>query len=175
LKALLEGFRVMTMDEAAPLGDIFITATGMKDVIVDRHFRAMKDGAIVCNTGHYDCELNLPDLRALAASVRTIREDNEEVRLADGRRVYVLGQGRLVNLACAEGHPSEVMDMSFSNQALALCKMAKEHAGLANDVYTLPPETDQHIAEIKLRTMGVGIDTLTPEQIAYASDYSAGT
>ncbi len=175
LKATLEGYRVMPMDEAAKIGDIFITATGMKDVIVKRHFASMKDGAVVCNTGHYDCELNLGDLETLASRKRTVRPNNEEYTLEDGRRVYVIGQGRLVNLAAAEGHPSEVMDMSFANQAQALCMVASTHQDLGRKVYTLPAENDQRIATIKLQTQGIAIDALTEEQITYATDYSAGT
>ena len=176
LKALLEGFRVMTMDEAAKIGDIFITATGMKDIIVGRHFDTMKDGAVVCNTGHYDCELNLEDLEKLAEGrVREIRANNEEYTLSGGRRVYVLARGRLVNLAAAEGHPSEVMDMSFANQFLALKALAEGGAKLEKKVYVLPTEQDQEVAEIKLKTMGISIDTLSDDQIAYATDYAAGT
>jgi adenosylhomocysteinase len=165
----------MKMDDAAKLGDIFITATGMKDVIVGRHFDGMKDGAIVCNTGHYDCEINLADLEARTKSKRTIRPNNEEYTLKDGRRIYVLAQGRLVNLAAAEGHPSEVMDMSFANQFMALCKLAKDGRSLEKKVYELPKELDQELAGLKLATMGYKIDTLTAEQIAYHNDYSAGT
>ena len=128
LRAVMEGYRVMTMDEAAKLGDIFCTATGMEDVIVGRHFASMKDGAIVCNTGHYDCEIKSTDLEAQATSVRTIRQDNEEFLMPDGRRIFLLARGRLVNLAAAEGHPSEVMDMSFANQFLSLVRLAKEAA-----------------------------------------------
>jgi adenosylhomocysteinase len=175
LKATLDGFEVMTMDAAAGIGDIFITATGMKDVIVERHFRSMKDGAIVCNTGHYDCEINLPELAALAKTVREIRPNNEEHTLADGRRIYVLAKGRLVNLAAAEGHPSEVMDMSFANQFLAMLRLAKEGRNLKPEVYVLPPEQDQELARLKLETMGISIDELTAEQKSYADDYSAGT
>jgi adenosylhomocysteinase len=176
LKAVLDGYRVMPMDEAAKVGDIFITATGVRDIITGKHFESMKDGAIVCNTGHYDVELNLKDLEALAKSKREIRANNEEYTLKNGNRVYVLAQGRLVNLAAAEGHPSEVMDMSFSNQFLALCRLAKAgKGGLKNTVYELPPEQDQELASIKLGTMGVKIDTLTEEQKRYANDYSAGT
>ena len=175
LKAILEGHRVMPMDQAAKIGDIFITATGMKDVLVGRHFDVMKDGAIVCNTGHYDCEINLKDLEARSKGRRTVRPNCEEYTLKDGRRIYVLAQGRLVNLAAAEGHPSEVMDMSFANQYLALCRLAKDGKTLDKKVYELPKELDQEIAGLKLQTMGVGIDKLTAEQIAYASDYSAGT
>jgi adenosylhomocysteinase len=175
LKATLEGFRVMPMDEAAKIGDIFITATGMKDVIIGRHFESMKDGALVCNTGHYDCEINLVDLEAQAKGKREVRKDNEEYTLKDGRRVYVLGQGRLINLAAAEGHPSEVMDMSFANQFLGMLKLAREGKTLDNQVYELPPEQDQEIALTKLTTMGLAIDALTEEQAKYATDYSAGT
>jgi adenosylhomocysteinase len=175
LKAVLHGHRVMPMDEAAPLGDVFITATGMKDVIVRRHFEAMKDGAIVCNTGHYDCEVNLVDLAGLAKSVREIRPNCEEYTLPDGRRIYVLAKGRLVNLAAAEGHPSEVMDMSFANQFLSLIRLAREGRSLGVGVHEIPAEQDQRLAGLKLRTMHVGIDTLTEEQIRYAADYAAGT
>jgi adenosylhomocysteinase len=175
LKATLDGFEVMPMDAAAKIGDIFITATGMKDVIVDRHFRSMKDGAIVCNTGHYDCEINLPELAALAKTVREMRPNNEEHTLADGRRIYVLAKGRLVNLAAAEGHPSEVMDMSFANQFLAMLRLAREGRNLKPEVYVLPPEQDQELARLKLETMGIAIDALTAEQKSYADDYSAGT
>jgi adenosylhomocysteinase len=175
LKAVLEGHRVMKMDDAAKLGDVFITATGMKDVLVGRHFDVMKDGAIVCNTGHYDCEINLKDLEARSKGRRVVRPNCEEYTLKDGRRIYVLAQGRLVNLAAAEGHPSEVMDMSFANQFLALCRLAKDGKTLDKKVYELPPELDQEIAGIKLSAMGIAIDKLTAEQVAYASDYSAGT
>jgi adenosylhomocysteinase len=175
LKANLDGFDVMTMDEAALIGDVFITATGMKDVIVRRHFERMKDGAIVCNTGHYDVELNLKDLAGLAREVVQVRPNNEEHVLEDGTRVYLLAKGRLVNLAAAEGHPSEVMDMSFANQALAMVRLARQGATMQKRVYTLPPEQDEKIARLKLETMGIAIDELTEEQKAYAEDYSAGT
>jgi adenosylhomocysteinase len=175
LKATLEGMRVMKMDEAARHGDVFITATGMKDILVGRHFDVMKDGAIICNTGHYDCEINIEDLEARAKSKREIRHSNEEYVLKDGRRVYLLAQGRLINLAAAEGHPSEVMDMSFANQFLALCELAKKGKTLDKTVYSLPPELDQELARLKLETMGLSIDSLTPDQVKYLSDYSAGT
>jgi adenosylhomocysteinase len=175
LKAILEGHRVMPMDEAAKHGDVFITATGMKDIIVGRHFDVMKDGAIVCNTGHYDCEINIKDLEERTKGRRTIRPNCEEFTLKDGRRIYILAQGRLVNLAAAEGHPSEVMDMSFANQFLALCRLAQQGKSLEKKVYELPKELDQELAGLKLKTMGYAIDKLTAEQIAYASDYSAGT
>jgi adenosylhomocysteinase len=175
LKAILEGYRVMPMDEAAKVGDIFITATGMKDVIVERHFRSMKDGAIVCNTGHYDCEVNLVELGALAKRTREIRANNEEYTLEGGRRVFVLAKGRLVNLAAAEGHPSEVMDMSFANQFLALKRLKEIGKTLEKKVYVLPEEIDQELALLKLETMGLSIDSLTEEQKRYATDYSSGT
>ncbi|MCP4574420.1 MAG: adenosylhomocysteinase [bacterium] len=175
LKATLNGHRVMKMDDAAKVGDVFITATGMKDIIVGRHFETMKDGAIVCNTGHYDCEINLEDLEGLAQSKRTIRDNCEEYLMADGRRIYVLAQGRLVNLAAAEGHPSEVMDMSFANQFLSMVRLASEGGDLKPDVHDIPEAQDQDIAGIKLATLDAGLDELTPEQVAYDSDYSAGT
>jgi len=175
LKATLEGFRVMKMDEAARIGDIFITATGMKDVIVERHFAVMKDGAVICNTGHYDCELNLVELEAMSKGKREVRANNEEYTLKNGHRIYVLAQGRLVNLAAAEGHPSEVMDMSFANQFQGLCKLAKEGKSMKPGVYELPKEQDVEIARLKLETSGIAIDALTPEQVKYATDYSAGT
>jgi adenosylhomocysteinase len=175
LKARLEGFQVLPMDEAAKIGDIFITATGVKDVLVGRHFAAMKDGAIVCNTGHYDCEVRIPDLEQLAEAHREIRANNDEYRLKDGRRIYLLARGRLVNLAAAEGHPSEVMDMSFANQALALIRLHREGHKLDKKVHVLPKEQDEQIATLKLATLGLHIDKLTPEQVAYQTDYSAGT
>jgi adenosylhomocysteinase len=175
LKATLEGFQVMPMDKAAEIGDIFITATGMKDVIVGRHFEKMKDGAIVCNTGHYDCEISIPELEKMALKCTDIRDNCEEYTMPDGRRIYLLAKGRLVNLAAAEGHPSEVMDMSFANQLMALIEMASRGKSLEQKVYDLPEDLDQRIAGIKLKTTGLGIDTLTEEQIAYLNDYSAGT
>ncbi|HEY3357058.1 MAG TPA: adenosylhomocysteinase [Polyangia bacterium] len=175
LKATLEGMRVMPMDEAAKVGDVFITATGMRDIIFGRHYDVMKTGAVVCNTGHYDVEINIGDLEARMQSKRRIRDNCEEYTLKDGRRVYLLAQGRLVNLAAAEGHPSEVMDMSFANQALALVRLAKEGKSLKSKVYDIDPAQDQELALLKLQTMGLGIDTLTPEQVTYRDDYSAGT
>ncbi len=178
LKATLDGFRVMPMDEAATIGDVFITATGVKDVIVRRHFEVMKDGAIVCNTGHYDCEVNLHDLAKLTKAKREIRSNNEEYLLKNRRRAYVLAQGRLVNLAAAEGHPSEVMDMSFANQFMSQLRIVELHKkGIRLDcaVHEIPGEQDQEIARLKLKTQGIAIDTLTPEQQKYMEDYSAGT
>lgn len=178
LKATLEGHRVMKMDDAAKVGDIFVTATGVKDVIVGRHFASMKDGAIVCNTGHYDCEINLDDLNKLKKSVRTIRPNCEEYTMKDGRKIYVLAKGRLVNLSAAEGHPSEVMDMSFANQfnaQLALVNAYKSGKKLGIGVHVLPESMDQDIAGVKLSTMNIKIDKLTKEQIKYNDDYSEGT
>jgi adenosylhomocysteinase len=174
LKAVLDGFTVMPMDEAAKIGDVFITATGMKDVIVDRHFKAMRNGAIVCNTGHYDCEINLKHLEALAGEVVEIRANNERYSVG-GKHIFVLAKGRLVNLAAAEGHPSEVMDMSFANQFLSLIRLAREGKGMKPAVYDIPQEQDQELARLKLATLGMKIDKLTPEQVAYHGDYSAGT
>ena len=175
LKALLEGFQVMPMDEAAKVGDIFITATGMKDILVGRHFETMREGAIVCNTGHYDCEINLVELGEMAQDIETIRPSNEAYKLKDGRTIYVLAQGRLVNLAAAEGHPSEVMDMSFANQFLGLKFMTENQGKLGRLVYDVSEEQDQELALLKLGTMGLSIDELTEDQVKYATDYAAGT
>lgn len=178
LKATLEGNRVMTMDDAAKVGDIFVTATGMRDIIRGHHFASMKEGAIVCNTGHYDVELNLQELAEISSDTRVVRPNNREYTLDNGKKIYVLADGRLVNLAAAEGHPSEVMDMSFANQFMAHLNLiiAHEEGGdLSPRVIDLPVELDQEIARIKLETNGLSIDELTDEQIAYESDYSAGT
>ncbi len=175
LKATLEGFRVGTMNQASVEGDLFLTTTGSRDVITRRHFEQMKDGAIVCNAGHYDCEINLSDLETLTSNSEEIRPNNQEHRLYDGRRIYILAQGRLVNLAAAEGHPPEVMDMSFANQFLSLIKLAKEGASMKANVYPVSEHQDREIAAIKLRTMGIEIDELTAEQQAYSNDYSQGT
>ena len=165
----------MKMDEAAKIGDIFITATGMKDIIVKKHFEIMKDGAIVCNTGHYDCEVNIKDLEELSTSVREIRPSNEEYTLKNGNKIYLLAQGRLVNLASAEGHPSEVMDMSFANQFFSIMWLAKNGNTLKNNVYDVTKEQDQEVAILKLATQGITIDKLSEEQEKYSTDYSAGT
>jgi len=175
LRAVMDGFRVMRMDEAAALGDIFCTATGMKDVIISRHFESMKDGTIVCNTGHYDCEINISDLENASNNSTQIRENNEAYEMKDGRTIHLLAKGRLVNLAAAEGHPSEVMDMSFANQFLALCRLAEEGRDYENVVYDISPEQDAELAALKLKTAGLSIDELTPDQIAYLTDFSAGT
>jgi adenosylhomocysteinase len=175
LKAILEGIRMMPMDEAARVGDIFITATGMKDVIVKRHFEVMKDGAIVCNTGHYDCEVNLKELETLTVSKKEIRPNCVQHTLKNGKRIFVLAEGRLVNLAAAEGHPSEVMDMSFANQFMAMMFVAKNGANLEKRVYDITEEQDQEIAGLKLETMNVSIDKLTDEQVRYQTAYNEGT
>jgi adenosylhomocysteinase len=175
LKANLDGFEVARMDAAARMGDIFITTTGMKDVIVDRHFQSMKDGAIVCNTGHYDCEINIEQLEGYKVSKREIRANNEEYVTPDGRKIFILAQGRLVNLAAAEGHPSEVMDMSFANQFLSMIRLANEGKTMTPMVYDIPESQDQEIATMKLGTMGIELDVLTAEQIRYRDEYSAGT
>lgn len=175
LKATLDGYRVMPMDESAKTGDIFITATGMKDVIVKRHFEQMKDGAIVCNTGHYDCEINLEDLEELTVSKKEIRPNCVQYTLKSGKRIYILGEGRLVNLVAAEGHPSEVMDMSFANQFMAMMFLAKNGKNLENKVYDISKEQDQEIAALKLKTMNLEIDCLTEDQIKYQNAYNEGT
>ena len=163
------------MDAASAAGDVFVTTTGIRDVITRRHFERMKDGAIVCNAGHYDCEINLDDLSELTVSSEEVRDNNREHVLGDGRRLYVLAQGRLVNLAAAEGHPPEVMDMSFANQFLSLIRLAKEGSSLSPLVYPVPEEQDREIAAIKLQTMGIETDELTAEQQAYRTDYAQGT
>jgi adenosylhomocysteinase len=175
LKAVLEGCEVMTMDEASKIGDIFITATGMKDVLTEKHFAHLKEGAILCNTGHYDCEINLGQLKAMSKGTREVRPNNEEYTLNNGHKVFVLAMGRLVNLAAAEGHPSEVMDMSFANQYLGMVRLAKEGATMKPTVYDIDPAQDQAIARVKITSMGMSLDALTEEQKKYADDYSAGT
>src|SRR5580658_7193872 len=163
IEAVMDGFRVMPIDEAAKLGDIFVTVTGNRHVIDGAHFEKMKDGAIICNSGHFDLELNLVALGTLAKSKREVRPMMEEFELKNGNRIYVLAEGRLVNLSCAEGHPASVMDMSFANQALALEYIVKHKGKLGHKVHTLPTEVDQEIAALKLKSMGVSIDKLTKE------------
>jgi len=175
LKARMEGFTVMTMYDASAVGDIFITATGMKDIITKEHFLRMKDGAIVCNTGHYNCEINIEDLELLSAGKRTVRKDNEEYKLVTGKRIYLLAQGRLVNLAAAEGHPSEVMDMSFANQFLSMITLAQKGRTFKPIVYDIPKAQDERVAAIKLKTMGIDIDALSAAQVKYATAYAEGT
>jgi adenosylhomocysteinase len=175
IEAALDGFRVMTMAEAVPVGDIFVTVTGNKGVLREEHFRAMKDGAVVCNSGHFNVEIDIPALERLARERRPIREFVEEFRLQDGRHINLLADGRLINLAAAEGHPASVMDMSFANQALAAEFMVKNHATLEKRVYVVPDEIDREIARLKLASMGVTIDSPTPEQQKYMTSWEEGT
>jgi len=174
LEAVMNGLRVMTMAEAAPIGDIFVTATGDISVIRKEHLEKMKDGAIMCNSGHFNVEINIPDLESISKSKRTMRPNMEEYTTKDGRHLYLLAEGRLVNLAAAEGHPSEVMDMSFANQALCAEFVAKS-AKLETKVYVVPKEIDEKIAELKLESMGIKIDELTAEQKKYLSTWEMGT
>ncbi len=167
LEALMDGFRVMPMEEAAPLGDLFITATGCIDVIREEHFALMRDGAILANAGHFDVEICIPDLVKLAISRAEIRPNIEEFTLPDGRRLYLLGQGRLVNLACGDGHPMEIMDLSFAVQALTLEYLIQHHKKLKPGLYSVPKEIDEKIARLKLEALGVRIDELSPAQQAY--------
>ena len=175
LEAVLDGFMVMPIKEAAAMGDIFITVTGDLNVIAEQSFRRMKDGAIVANSGHFNVEIDIPALKKLARSVRPIRDFVDEHTLKNGRRIYLLGEGRLINLAAAEGHPSQVMDMSFANQALSAEHMAKNHKKLENKVYPVPREIDENIASLKLAGMGIAIDKLTPEQKKYLKSWEMGT
>jgi adenosylhomocysteinase len=176
VEAVMDGFRVMPMAKAAPIGDIFVTVTGNRHVIDGDHFKTMKDGAIVCNSGHFDLELNLVALRELSGDPQTVRPFVEEYKLqSNGNRVMVLGEGRLINLAAAEGHPASVMDMSFANQALSVEYLIKNKGTLSPGVHLLPKEVDQEIASLKLRALGVSIDTLTAEQLEYISSWETGT
>ncbi len=176
LEAVMDGFRVMPMIEAAPLGDFFITSTGDLNVVDRPHFEVMKDGAIVANSGHFNVELNIPALEEMAEGPpRRVRPSVDEYTLPDGRRIHLLAEGRLVNLAAAEGHPSAVMDMSFANQALCAEYMLRHAGELEHAVYPVPEEIDQRIARIKLQAMGVAIDVLTPEQQKYLSSWEEGT
>ena len=173
LEATMENFRVMPMDEAAKYGDIFVTATGCKDVIVERHFAVMKDNAILCNSGHFDCEVDVAKLRELAVETSERRANIIGYRMADGRTLKVLAEGRLVNLASGNGHPAEIMDMSFAVQALSLEWLAKNYKGLEKKVYDIPAEIDDQIGRVKLAAMGYAIDTLTEEQKAYLAGWEA--
>ena len=175
LEALMDGFEVMTMAEAAKVGDIFCTATGDKHVIAREHLEVMKDGSILCNTGHFNVEIDIPALRSLAKETREARTYVEEFTLADGRRIYLLAEGRLVNISAAEGHPAIVMDMSFANQALAAEYAVQNAATLERRVYPVPTEIDNEIARLKLITMGAEIDELTEEQARYLASWDEGT
>ena len=175
LRAAMDGFRVMPMIEASEVGDIFVTATGCKDVITKKHMNRMKDGAILCNTGHFNVEISVRDLEHLAKRKREIRPNNTEYALGGGRRLYLLAEGRLVNLGAAEGHPSEVMDMSFATQFLSLIYLAEKGRDLQPGVYSVPEEYERQIARTKLETMGMKVDTLTTQQDHYMHEYREGT
>jgi adenosylhomocysteinase len=175
LEAAMDGFRVMPLRRAAGEGDVFITVTGNKHVIRAEHFRAMKDGAMIANSGHFNVEIDIPALEKLARTRRTVRESVEEYEMKDGRRVCLLSEGRLINLSAAEGHPAVVMDMSFANQALAVEYLAKGAHRLERRVYAVPEEIDQQIARLKLRSMGIGVDRLTAEQQKYLASWGEGT
>jgi len=175
LEAVMDGFRVMSIDEAAKVGDFFCTVTGNLNVIRKEHFSRMRDGAIICNSGHFNVEIDLKGLRSISRSRRKIREYIEEFTLKNGKRLNVLGDGRLINLASAEGHPSSVMDMSFANQALCVEYLVKNRKKLENKVYGVPERVDKMVAEMKLKSLGVKIDRLTPEQSKYLSSWEVGT
>ncbi|MGI8707835.1 MAG: adenosylhomocysteinase [Actinomycetota bacterium] len=175
LEAAMDGFRVMPIHEAATQGDIFITVTGNKHVLASDHFEVMKDGAILANAGHFNIEIDLDALRAMSSNARRVRQEVEEFSLGGDRKIYVLAEGRLVNLAAAEGHPASVMDMSFANQALSCEWLAKNASSLENKVYNVPEDIDREVARLKLETMGVRIDELTGEQKAYLEEWEEGT
>jgi adenosylhomocysteinase len=175
LEAVMDGYQVMPMGEAVKVGEVFITVTGDKSILRAEHFQAMRDGAIICNSGHFNVEIDIPVLESLSVGKRQTRESMEEYTLPDGRKLYLLGEGRLVNLAAAEGHPAVVMDMSFANQALCAEYMAKHAKTLEPKVHTVPRDIDQTVARLKLESMGVAIDQLTPEQERYLASWSEGT
>ena len=175
LEAVMDGFRVMPMIEAAKIGDFFITLTGDKDVIDKHHFEVMKDGALVGNSGHFNVEINIPALEEMSVAKRRVRPFVEQYDMPDGRQIHILGEGRLLNLAAAEGHPASVMDMSFANQALVAEYLWKEGKNLDSNVHSVPDDIDLTIADLKLKAMGVDIDVLTPAQIAYLSSWQEGT
>ena len=175
LEAAMDGYFVMPLIEAAPMGDFFCTVTGDINVIRREHYERMKDGAIVCNSGHFNVELDIGALAEMSTSRRTVRDFLEEFSMPDGRRISLLGEGRLINLAAAEGHPSSVMDMSFANQALAAELLVKNGDGLSKAVHRVPADLDAQIARLKLESMGIHIDTLTEEQQKYLSSWEMGT
>jgi adenosylhomocysteinase len=175
IEAVMDGFRVMPMSEAAKLGDIFITVTGNKNVIAHDHFEKMKDGAVFSNSGHFNAEIDIPALEKLSSGKKEVRPFVDEYVMKDGRKLYLLGDGRLINLAAAEGHPASVMDMSFANQALGAEYMLKHSKELKNQVYAVPEHLDQQIAKLKLESMGFTIDKLTPEQEHYLASWNEGT
>jgi adenosylhomocysteinase len=175
LEAVMDGFRVMSMEEAAKIGDVFCTVTGNKNVLAKQHFAIMKDGAIISNSGHFNVEIDIPSLEKLSSSKRTTRTFVDEYTMKDGRRINLLGEGRLINLAAAEGHPASVMDMSFADQALSCEYMVKNHASLEKKVYTVPVELDKRVAKLKLESLGIKIDRLTSEQEEYLASWNEGT
>jgi len=175
LEAVMDGFRVMPMIEAAKIGNIFVTSTGDINVIDQQHMEVMPDGAILANSGHFNVEINIPALEALAVEKHRVRDFVDQYTLADGRKISLLGEGRLVNLAAAEGHPASVMDMSFANQALSVEYIAQNSAKLQTQVYSVPEDIDKEIAQLKLEAMGIKIDILTPEQREYLESWEAGT
>jgi adenosylhomocysteinase len=175
IEAAMDGFQVMPMIEAAKVADIIVTATGDKSVVARHHFEVLKDGAILANTGHFNVEIEIPALRAMATETRTARQFVEEFTFADGRTVYLLADGRLVNLSAAEGHPAQVMDMSFANQALSAEHIVANATELERKVYVVPKEIDDEIARLKLATMGIAIDELTEEQARYLASWDEGT
>jgi adenosylhomocysteinase len=175
LEAAMDGYRVLTGRDAASVGDVFVTVTGNKHVLRSEHFELMKDGAIMCNAGHFDIEIDLRSLRSMASNVRRVRENVEEFSLEGERKIYVLAEGRLVNLAAAEGHPAAVMDMSFANQALCAEWIVRNAPSLEKRVYIVPKEIDREVARLKLETMGVRIDELTQEQVSYLEGWQEGT
>ncbi len=174
IEAAMDGFRVMPMEEAAAIGDLFITVTGCKNVLDRRHFGKMKDGAIICNSGHFNVEIDIPALDQMASARREVRPLVEEF-VVNGNRLHLLGDGRLINLASAEGHPASVMDMSFANQALCAEHMVQNYTSMGNEVYTVPEHIDKEVARLKLNSMGIAIDVLTPEQDAYLNSWQEGT
>lgn len=167
IEAVFDGFRVMPMDEAAKIGDIFLTLTGDKDIIRERHFKTMKNGAMMANSGHFDCEINIPELEKCSVSRRTVRNNIEEFKQIDGRKLYLLAEGRLVNLAAGDGHPAEIMDLSFGVQFFSALHLLEHGKELSNDVHLMPEEINTRIAQLKLKSLGVAIDELTVEQRAY--------
>lgn len=175
LEAIMDGFRVMPMADAAKIGEIFITVTGNKSVLAHEHFEKMNDGAVICNSGHFNVEIDIPALEKLASTKKVARPFVDEFVMKDGRKIYLLGEGRLINLAAAEGHPAVVMDMSFANQALASEYMVKNAKDLKAQVYAVPEHIDREIAKLKLESMGVHVDKLTAEQEHYLASWSEGT
>jgi adenosylhomocysteinase len=175
LEAVMDGFRVMTMNDAASIGDIFITVTGSRNVIDSEHFERMRSGVIICNSGHFDLEINVSRLKSMSESISTLRPYVDEYSMRDGRSIILLGEGRLINLAAAEGHPASVMDMSFANQALSAEYFVKNRGSLESKIHVLPEDVDLEIARLKLVSMRVGIDQQSPEQLEYFNSWQTGT